>query len=233
MVWQLVFNPWFSVLINRMPRGFFPTLRGLRQGNPLSPSLFILGAEVLSRLLNQLQLHPRFCGFKVHRACPPITHLGFMDDILIFSSASALSLKLLMETLARYESVSGQRINATKSGFMVHSTMPRGRRAAIQRITGFSQKVFHKNRLLSPGGKIVLIKHLLSSTPLHLLAGVSPPKSILATVERLFANFLWGIDEGESKHHWICWKDLCAAKEEGGVGLRSMADVVNAFSVKL
>ena len=87
--------------------------------------------------------------------------------------------------------------------------------------------------MLSPGGKIVLIKHLLSSIPLHLLAGVSPPKSILATVERLFANFLWGTDESESKHHWICWKDLCAAKEEGGVGLRSMADVVNAFSVKL
>lgn len=36
-----------------------------------------------------------------------------------------------------------------------------------------------------------------------------------------------------AKHHWIRWRDLCAAKEEGGVGLRSITDVVKAFSVKL
>ncbi|XP_027158394.1 uncharacterized protein LOC113760014 [Coffea eugenioides] len=100
MVWWLVSNPWFSVLINGVPCGFFPASRGLGQGNPLSPSLFILGAEVLSRLLNQLHLHPGFGGFKVPRACPPITHLGFADDILIFSSAAASSLKLLMVSRA-------------------------------------------------------------------------------------------------------------------------------------
>ena len=122
MVWRLVSNPWFSVLINGMPRGFFLASRGLRQGNPLSPSLFILGAEVLSRMLNQLQLHPGFCGFKVHR---------------INASGQRIN-------------ASGQRINAANSGFMVHSTMPRGRRAAIQRITGFSQKVFHVRYLGCP-----------------------------------------------------------------------------------
>ena len=90
-----------------------------------------------------------------------------------------------------------------------------------------------KNRLLSPGGKIVLTKHVLSSIPLHLLVAVSPLKSILATVERLFANFLWGTDDGAFQYHWIRWKDLCATKEEDGVCLWSMVDVVNAFSVKL
>ncbi|XP_027155499.1 uncharacterized protein LOC113771322 [Coffea eugenioides] len=175
------------------------------------------------------------------------------------------SLKLLMETLARYEGVSGQSINAAKSGFMVHSTLSRGRRAIIQRITGFSQKEFPvrylgcplfvgrqkkaffqdlsnvvyskisswKNRLLSPGGKVVLIKHVLSLIPLHLLAMVHTPKSTLVTIERLFVNFLWGSVEGIAKHHWICWRDLCAAKEKGEVGFRSLSDVVKAFSVKL
>lgn len=47
-----------------------------------------------------------------------------------------------------------------------------------------------QNHLLLSGGKIVLIKHVLSSISLHLLAIVSPPKSIFVTVERLFANFL-------------------------------------------
>ena len=216
-------------------------------------------------MLNQLQSRPGFCGFKVPRSCPPISHLGFADDILIFSSASSSSLKLLMKMLARYESVSEQSINAAKSDFMVHSTLPRNRRAIIQRITGFSQKEFPvrylgcwlfvgrqrqaffqdlsnsvlskisswKNRLLSPGGKIVLLKHVLASILFHLLAVVSPTKSILTIIERLFANFLWGSDEDVVKHHWIRWRDLCAAKEEGGVGLCSMTDVLKAFSVKL
>ena len=109
-----------------MPRGFFPASRGLWQGDPLSPSMFILGAEVLSRMLNQLLSRPSFCGFKVPRSCHPISHLGFADDILIFSSASTSPLKLLMGTLARYESVSGQSKNAANSGFMVHSMLHQG-----------------------------------------------------------------------------------------------------------
>lgn len=107
MVWHLISNPWFSVLINGMPRGFFPASRGFRQGEPLSPFLFIRGAEVLSRLLNQLLLNPCFHGFKVPRDCSRVSHLRFADDILIFSSASSAPLKLLIETLARYESILG------------------------------------------------------------------------------------------------------------------------------
>ena len=90
-----------------------------------------------------------------------------------------------------------------------------------------------KNRLLSLGGKVVLIKHVLSSLPLHLLATVSPPKSVFATLEHLFANFFWGSDEGGLKYHWIRWKDLCAPKKEGGLGFRSLDAVFNAFSIKL
>ncbi|XP_071917243.1 uncharacterized protein [Coffea arabica] len=236
-----------------LPRIISPNQSGFVRGRQMSYN-YLLAQEC-----------PGFCGFKVPRACPSITHLGFADDILIFSSASTTSLKLLMETLVRYESISGQSINTAKSEFMVHSTLSRGRRALIQRITGFSKKEFPvrylscplfvrrqkkdffqdlsnmvyskisswKNRLLSPGSKVVLIKYVLSSIPLHLLGMVHPPKSTLVIIERLFANFLWGSAEGIAKHHWIRWRDLCAAKEEGGLGFRSLFDVVRAFSVKL
>nr|XP_027093687.1 uncharacterized protein LOC113714086 [Coffea arabica] len=52
MIWRLVSNVWFSVLVNGAPQGFFKSSRGLWQGDPILPALFVLSAEVLSRALN-------------------------------------------------------------------------------------------------------------------------------------------------------------------------------------
>ena len=49
-----------------------------------------------------------------------------------------------------------------------------------------------KNRLLSVGGSVVLLKHVLFALPVHLLMAVSPPKSIFKEIEGRFSNFLWG-----------------------------------------
>ena len=63
MVWRLISNVWFSVVVNGLSYGFFKSTWGLRQGDPLSPAIFIIGAEVLSRSLNKLQSHRGFQGF--------------------------------------------------------------------------------------------------------------------------------------------------------------------------
>nr|XP_027086510.1 uncharacterized protein LOC113708247 [Coffea arabica] len=264
-IWRLVSNVWFSVLINGASVGFFKSTRGLRQGDPLSPGLFIIGAEVLSRSLNQLVEHREFKCFSVPRGCPMITHLSYADDVLVFSGASSASLRCVMQIIGKYEAVSGQEINVQKSGFMVHAKLPSQCVARIRRVTGFGLKSFPvrylgcplfvgrrkclyfmelvqsviskvsswRSRFLSNGGRIVLIKHVLSAIPTHLLAASCPPKGVLALVERAMANFLWGEREGGLRHHWIKWADLCADSSQGGVGVRSLLDVHTAFSFKL
>lgn len=264
-IWRLISNVWFSVLVNGASVGFFKSTRGIRQGDPLSPGLFIIGAEVLSRSLNALLEHRGFKCFSVPRGCPKITHLSYADDVLVFSSACSSSLRCVMQIIGGYEQISGQELNVKKCGFLVHDKLPRHCVARVRRVTGFGLKSFPvqylgcllfvgrrksqyfmglvqsiinrisswRSRFLSSGGRLILIKHVLSAVPIHLLATSCPPKGVLALAERAMANFLWGEREGGLRHHWIKWEDLCADSSQGGVGVRSLMEVQAAFSLKL
>lgn len=74
----------FSLIINRNIEGYFTGKRGLRQGDPLSPHLFVLCMKYLSRMLRLL---PKHNGFSYHPKCSKrnFTHLLFADDLLVFT----------------------------------------------------------------------------------------------------------------------------------------------------
>ena len=88
-VWRLLSNVWFSVIVNGASHGFFKSARGLRQGDPLSPALFVIGAEVLSRGLNDMALQPGFAGVRVPPGWPPITHSALPAEVLLFAYCSS------------------------------------------------------------------------------------------------------------------------------------------------
>ena len=75
-VWQLVSNCWFSIIINGSSSGFFKSSRGIRQGDPLSPGLFILAAEALSCGLDDLLKKKNFKPYRMPKGCLPVTHLS-------------------------------------------------------------------------------------------------------------------------------------------------------------
>ena len=106
-VWRLLSNVWFLVIINGALYGFFKSSRGLRQGDPLSPVLFVIGTEVLSRGLNNMALQLGFLGFKVLTDYPVVTYLAFVDDVLIFANGSITALKNIMQVLNAYQESSG------------------------------------------------------------------------------------------------------------------------------
>ncbi|XP_027158099.1 uncharacterized protein LOC113759728 [Coffea eugenioides] len=113
---------------------------GLRQGDPLSPALFVIGAEVLSRVLNNLIVQAGFQGFKVSCGCPPVTHLAFADNMLIFANGSARALQNIIRVLDLYQKSSGQLVNGQKSGYVVHPSVSVARQRVIERITGFPRQ---------------------------------------------------------------------------------------------
>lgn len=64
-IWRIVSNSWFSLLINGKSHGFFHSTRGVKQGDPLSHTLFIIAAEVLARGLNNLNRDTLFKGYSL------------------------------------------------------------------------------------------------------------------------------------------------------------------------
>ena len=108
----------FSVIINGAPVGFFQSSRGLRQGDPLSPYLFVIGMEVLSCLINRAVDGNYLSGIRVTNGKGEdlaISHLLYADDTLIFCEDDLEQLKFLSWILMWFEAMSGLKINLAKS----------------------------------------------------------------------------------------------------------------------
>ncbi|RVX10791.1 LINE-1 retrotransposable element ORF2 protein [Vitis vinifera] len=108
----------FSVLVNGSPTGFFRSSRGLRQGDPLSPYLFVLGMEALSSLINRAVRGGFLSGCRIggrEGVGIQVTHLLFADDTLVFCDDSQEQVTFLSWLLMWFEATSGLRINLNKS----------------------------------------------------------------------------------------------------------------------
>ncbi len=105
----------YSVLINGDPKGFFNPSRGLRQGDPISPYLFLLCAEGLQALLAHTAQAKKIQGLSISRGGPTLTHLFFADDSVLFCRANLSDCHAIQEVLSKYERASGQQINHGKT----------------------------------------------------------------------------------------------------------------------
>ncbi|GKV19300.1 hypothetical protein SLEP1_g29582 [Rubroshorea leprosula] len=124
MVMQCVSTVSYTVGINGNQTPFFSPRRGLRQGDPLSPYLYLFIADILSRLLTAATSAKQLTGYKIRRRSPVISHLLFADDSLIFCRATIEEICQLQSILQVYGDVSGQKVNFSKSTAMFSSNTP-------------------------------------------------------------------------------------------------------------
>ena len=92
----------FELLINGGKTGQFRPKRGLRQGDPLSPYLFILCQEVLSRILEKGFMEKNISGGKASIGNTPIAHVMYADDIVLFSKACRREANTINDCLEKY-----------------------------------------------------------------------------------------------------------------------------------
>ncbi|CAL1412670.1 unnamed protein product [Linum trigynum] len=105
----------YSVLVNGYASQIFVPSRGIWQGDPLSPYLFLLCAEGLSAYVTKAMTEGRLHGLQVTRGAPVITHLFFADDSILFARATQQESLELKRILQAYERESGQQVNYQKS----------------------------------------------------------------------------------------------------------------------
>lgn len=115
MVMDCVTSGSYSFIINGGVYGSVTPSRGLRQGDPLSPYLFIMVADAFSRLLRKAVNKKLAHGARASHSGPVISHLFFADDSLLFTRANQKECSTIVDLLNVYEAASGQKINYDKS----------------------------------------------------------------------------------------------------------------------
>ena len=105
----------YSVLINSDPKGKITPSRGLRQGDPIFPYLFLICAEGLSAMLKKEEAIGHIKGISICRGVPRISHLLFTDDSIVFCRATVEESNRVMKVLEDYERDSGQKLNKEKT----------------------------------------------------------------------------------------------------------------------
>lgn len=130
-------EPWIAPLVNGRATDFFKATRGLRQGCPLFPLLFVLQASTLSFLLNKKLQEQEINRLCIARGIKNINHAVFADDTLLLGAAFVSSANKFKEVLDVYCEASGNMLNKGKCHIYSWNTLP-GFLSSIARCLGFA-----------------------------------------------------------------------------------------------
>ncbi|RVX20512.1 Transposon TX1 uncharacterized 149 kDa protein [Vitis vinifera] len=228
----------FSVLINGTPEGYFNSSRGLRQGDPLSPYLFVIGMEVLSRLIHRAVEGGFLSGCRVDGRGGNgalVSHLLFADDTLVFCEASEDQMVHLSWLLMWFEAISSLRINLDKSEILPvgrvenleNLALEAGCKVEISETTGLVEEAIYFQRRENYSNSEYIVKYA------YILDVFTPnAKSGESKVGENSKGFLVGGGALERKPHLVNWDTVCMDKRKGGLGVRRLSILNRALLCK-
>ncbi|CAN0907022.1 LINE-1 retrotransposable element ORF2 protein [Linum grandiflorum] len=127
----------FSVLLNGSPTDVFHPPRGIRQGDPISPFLFIILTNTLSHLIQKGMEGGSLKGLRLNARCPTLTHVLFADDTILFGEASVAEARNIISTMEQYGRLTGQEINFHKSRVTFSRNTPLALQNIVRTELGF------------------------------------------------------------------------------------------------
>jgi len=130
-------SPTLSILLNGNAVGYFPCTRGVRQGDPLSPLLFCLAEDVLSRALERERVSKNLQPMSYCRGILLPTHILYADDVFICCVGTRKNMKCLLRIFKNYSDTSGQLVNFDKSKLFT-GAMTVTRKNMLSQLSGFT-----------------------------------------------------------------------------------------------
>jgi hypothetical protein len=115
---------------------FFKPQRGIRQGDPISPYLFVLCMDKLSHLIIHAVNSGKWRGIKAGREGPMVSHLMFADDLLLFGEATEKQMQCVLDNLNQFCNLSGQEVSYEKTSILFSKNVRRSMRDKLINMSG-------------------------------------------------------------------------------------------------
>nr|KYP32736.1 Retrovirus-related Pol polyprotein LINE-1 [Cajanus cajan] len=244
LILNMLSSPSIFILWNGKQTPAFSLKRGLLQGDPISPYLFVLCMEKLRAMITQAVQHGEWGAFQVRQGGINISHLFFADDVLFFIQGKPAEFRHMISLLDRFALASGLSRAFASSG------IPPSRRRKLSLISGiaFSNDIgpylgfrlsvgritnnmfshvigkvrdrlaSWKGRFLNRAGRVTLANSVLASLPSYTMQVQWLPQHVCDTCEKMVRQFIWN-GNMQRGLHLATWDVITQPHKFGGLGV--------------
>ncbi|PNX94562.1 ribonuclease H [Trifolium pratense] len=222
---------------------------GLRQGDLISPLLFVIMMEYLNRCFQKMQKNH---NFNFHAKCEKLdlTNLCFADDLLLFASGDKGSVTIMMDTFDKFSNSTDLRVNPSKC-CIFFGGVDQSTKNDIKKITHFDEgtlpfrylgilmtskklsihnymglivrivgRITHRSsKLLSYARRIQLLNSVIFAMTNYWLQCLPFPKAVIKKINSICCTFLWTGSIEKSRKASVAWKSVCQPKRNGGLNI--------------
>lgn len=253
----------FTVGYNGVINGFFKGTRGLHQGDPLSPYLFVIALNNLSLMLKEAA-HERKFNYHLKCSSTKMTHLCFANDLLIFIDGSLESVQAVLQVIREFEMCAGLAMSVHKTSFfasgfshaesdliqfstgMLMGSLPvryLGVPLVTKKLTLLNCEVLLQqikgkfsswsSKSLSFAGRLLLIKMVIAGINTFWCSTFILSKACVKKINSLCSVFLWKGDIESHNTARVSWEAVTKSKKEGGLGIKDLSLWNKACCLKL